>query len=137
MGITKKGVFGTKTVPWQDVLAIKMDSMEVKVFSDYHGGEVKWMIPGNQKRRYRFADVVMERAPALGMLAWGTGLARVQSPDPGVAELPERVYETVDLVIKGPGRSKLEYEEEHPQYEAIKHIVEERLLPLMEKVRSA
>jgi len=132
--LTLHGLLGTSRLEWRDVTALRYNDTKLDVRGTRADGKrLRAKARGSSSEVRRLADAILERAPRLACLAWGTGMARVSESDMRTAELPSRVYETWDdnIVIVGPDASRIVVDSDRDDFERIKAYVEMRLLPML------
>lgn len=126
-------LFGTRRWPWAEVVALRSEPHDHRV-QVQDGHRARWLVvPGPEPDARLLAEAVLERAPSLRTLAWGTGLSRagrVAAPD----GLPQFVRERPEgISLEGPGPTRLHYPVDDPAYAAVRAAVRERLIPLLDR----
>ena len=124
-GLEWRRAFSTMRFGWDAVDAIRWDDRGPVV----HCGSTRIRIGGQPSDHDAMNDLILESAPALQVLGWGTGLQRVPAPPPEAA-WPTRIREeSKDILIEGPGQNRLRIREDHVMSGRIREAIEERLLP--------
>ncbi len=124
-GLEWRRAFSSRRFGWGDVTAIRWDDRGPVV----HCGSTRIRIGGQPTDHDAMTDLILECAPSLQVLGWGTGLQRVPAPDP-TTPWPTRIREDMgDILIDGPGENRLRIRKEHVMSARIRDAVEERLLP--------
>ncbi len=131
-GLVWDGFLGRERIAWDDVEALRANRKRLQVIGLSGGRQLTFTVRGDRPDRYRLADVILELSPRLAFVGWGTGLARVERPHAGIAELPDKVWEEDDeLHVEGPGATRLSIGDSHPLHAAIREALQRRLLPAM------
>lgn len=124
-GLEWRRAFSTTRFTWDAVDALAWDDRGPVV----HCGKTRIRIGGQPSDHDAMTDLILECAPALRVLGWGTGLQRVPAPDPA-APWPTRIREeSKDILIEGPGQNRLRIRKDHVMSGRIREAIEERLLP--------
>ena len=131
-GMVIHGWFGRDRLPWEGVVALRANDSYLQVIGR-HGGDInRTTVRANRRGRWRMADSILESAPHLARVAWSVGLPEREGVIASKAELPTKAWEDDGtLHIEGPGATKLEFEDSHPDHGRIRNALEHRLLPAL------
>lgn len=134
-GLERRTAFGESRLAWDEIESLRMGAFTNRVTgrSRRKGGRrVVLPIDADNLALRHVVDAILERAPALAPIGWAAGLEKPAAPPDEDAPRPRSARRVDgDLVIEGPGESRVVFDSKHPDLDAIERAVSARLAPLL------